>query len=200
MLKRVLPWSIVVAIVLLIVQTGVERGPWEAGVSLWRWRFVLGTLLLVCGFAAGCAWSYDRGYAKAKSEAPKPVLVENPQRDELLENRAIANHQWTTVEQLQYIVRTISTSVLASGHRNAEKASMEVRTLERQHRVWYDASTHTARDQFLGVVNGILDIRRRNGRQGIYADLNRGERETWEHRLVIMRTILLDALEDRKEN
>jgi hypothetical protein len=197
MLKRVLPWSVVLAVVLVIVQIGVERGPWEAGVSLWRWRFILGGLLIVCGFAAACAWSYDRGVAKGKAEAPAPA--DNPLQDEIRENRANANHQWTSIDQLQYLVRTISTNVMASGHRNAERAVVELRSLERQHRAWYDAGTHATRDHFIGVVNGILEVRRRNGRHGIFADLNVGEAQGWEARLVSVRQNLLDALEDQKE-
>lgn len=198
MLKRVLPWSVVLAVVLVIVQIGVERGPWEAGVSLWRWRFIFGGLLVVCGFAAACAWSYDRGVAKGKADAPVPP--ENPQRAEILESRANANHQWTSINQLQYLVRTISTNVIANGHRHAERAVAELRTIERQHRAWFDEGAHATRDQFIGVVNGILEVRRRNGRHGIYADLNEGERAAWEGRLVTVRQNLHDVLEDRKED
>jgi len=196
MLKRVLPWALIFAVILVVLQIAVEHTPEETGTGLWKWRYVAIIVAVVLGFPAACAWCYDRG--KAKGIASVPVAITTAPTAEQ-EARVASAHTWASIEQLQYMVREIATNVLKPDHINAERASVELGKLERRHHVWYNESAHATREQFAGVVKGILHVRRNNGRQGIYSSLNDGEYESWNSRLVSVRGNLLDVLAESKE-
>ncbi len=203
MLKRVLPWALIFAIILVGVQIGVEHTPEEAGTGLWKWRYIAGIVAVVLGFPAACAWCYDRGKAKGIASVSMVVAPEASPTlkvSDAQEARIASAHTWMPHDQLQYMVREIATNVMKPDHVNAERAGIDLQTLERRHHVWYDEGAHETRDQFASVVKGILRVRREKGVTGLYGDLSDVEAETWNRHLVTVRGNLLDVIANSKDS
>lgn len=203
MLKRVLPWALIFAFILVVIPIGVEHSPEETGTGLWKWRYIAGIVAVVLGFPAACAWCYDRGKAKGIASVPvvvTPEISPAPEVSAELETRIATSHTWTSHEQLQYMVREIATNVLKPDHVSAERAGIDLQTLERRHHVWYDERAHSTRDQFAGVVKNILRVRRDKGVSGLYGDLSNTEVELWNRHLVTVRGNLLASITNSKQS
>lgn len=194
MLKRVLPWGAVVAVILAVVAVGVERSPLEAGTSLWRWRYILGSLFLVLLFVATWASGYDRG---AKSVVIPDPVAPQPIEDRTAQVRVDASHGHTSIDKMKFKIRTITNDVMKPDHRDVEKAAIELAFVKRDHSMWYSDATHRTRDNFVDVVENILRVRRNNSSVGLYGQLNPTEAGAWQTRLNNTSKTLLDVLAEQ---
>lgn len=161
----------------------------------WDWRYGIAALSSIFLLPWAFYETHQLGFRRGVTSVPQAPPVVDPQAQQ----RSDVSHSYVSVDAMQFVVRDICDHILLPDHVNAYKAAEDVKTIKRKHRLWYPEGAHLARNQFIGVIDGILRVRRNNGRQGLFGDVNSGELDSWDMKLVSVRGNLISALEEQRE-